>query len=343
MSAKRGVTTHLPGNLTDAAGKRALEKVSKLPPCWIRDDLGFWILSWEPNRLTNTAEVMGKMMAAHNGGHSLILNIVPCPVPDFPGWNKRVGGPWKYWFRPDFRLWDPIQETLQMQIDFLSAEWTKLGRQKADLRFEWFNEPGSGNVSGMNLPEPRGNWSLEFHAFCNHLLVRNGGINFRGHKLMGPTLSFLGDPTGEKQELETCTGGSIGRWWSKIDQRAFNSGVYLTPKVKTPEDAAKRWITEVDRRIQLLLKLDIPVQNRTASLHEWYVSHPMLGQTNPPFDEPFRAECMLAIGEEILKHPALESAYFYCLLNAAKDDSPYNRHHCENGFMLDALRRYLSR
>ena len=337
-----GVTAHLPLHFSGTQAAKASEYIRNLPKCWIRDDLLFWTISFRPAELSSTGDLLAKIRLVAGGGHNLILNIVPCPRPDAPGWNTRIGGPWKFWFRPDFRLWDSIQETTQMQVDFVSNEWKKLGRTKSDLRFEWFNEPAAGHASGGDLPEPRGNWSLEFHAMCNHLLLQSGGLNLRGHKLVGPTLSFLGEPAAEDQEIKTAPGGRLAKWWTKIDQRALNSRVYSPTPIKEPSQLVDLWRPELERRIKKLRSLDIPVTPDLVSLNEWYVTHPMLGYPKPPYDEGLRAECIAALGEQIFRTPHLESAFFYCLLNTHVSTKPQDQHHTESSLAFSALCKYLA-
>jgi len=302
----------------------------------------FWTISWEPRKLTETSELRAKLQVIAKAGHKLILNVVPCPVPNVPGWSRLVGGPSLDWFRPNFRLWDAIQETTQMQIDLVVSEWKRLGRSKADLRFEWFNEPATGHVSGSKKPEPIGTWSLEFHAMCNHLLLHEGGIQFQGHALMGPTVSFLGDPGAEDVEIRTAPGGNLAKWWSRIDQRAMNGGVYSKTQITNPEQAAILWVSALAQRVETLRKLDIPVQNDHISIHEWYVNQPRLGYFKPPYDESLRSECLLAIGERLPQIPHLETAIFYSLLKPSNTTNQYDIHDCESAASFAALCKYVS-
>ena len=241
-----------------------------------------------------------------------MLNVVPCPHPTSEKWQKRVGGAWETWMRPDFRLWETIRETLQLAIDYCAKKWEAMNGQKRSLVFEWYNEPATGHVSGGSLAqEARGSWSKQFHMFCNYLLIGPDGINFHGHKLVGPTVSMFGENDSERQELATLDGGENGQWWSRIDRRCVNLGIYLPKAAQSSDQAASMYRIEFERILLAMKRLAIAPKQTPIRIHEWYVSKPMLGFRNGECDDSFRAECIIAIGEVIASYRDVEAAFFF--------------------------------
>ena len=273
----------------------------------------------------------------------LMLNVVPCPHPTSEGWKKRVGGPWKNWMRPDFRLWEPIRETLQLAIDFCVERWEALGGQKNALVFEWYNEPATGHVSGGNGEnEPKGNWSKEFHAFCNFLLIGPDGVNFHHYPVVGPTLSFFGEKDAENQELATAIGGADGRWLSKMNRRCVNLGIYLPRQARSPEEAAAMYGVELERILRIVSGLAMPSTPNHIRIHEWYVTKPMLGYSNGGCDDSFRADCILAIGEAIASYRNIEAAFFFAhFYPPERAKSPYEDYGAFSGPCRTAMTRFL--
>jgi len=270
-----------------------------------------------------------------------MLTVVPCPHPTSEEWSKRVGGPWDTWMRPDFRLWEPIQETLQLAIDYCVKRWESIGGSKNALVFEWYNEPATGHASGGNsAKEPKGTWSKEFHSFCDYLLVGKGGIDFHGHKIVGPTLSMFGEGEPERIELATLHGDA--KWWSKMQRRCMNLGIYLPKAARSPEDAASMYRVELERIIQRMKKIDVPIAKTPLRIHEWYVTKPMLGYRQGECEDSFRAECITAIGETIISYKDIEAAFFFThFFPPDLVKTPYDDHSAFSGPSRAAMIHFL--
>ena len=273
-----------------------------------------------------------------------MLNVVPCPHPTAEGWKKRVGGAWENWMRPDFRLWEPIRESLQLAIDHCTSQWESMRGQKNALIFEWYNEPATGHVSGGSLDkEPKGTWSKQFHAFCNYLLVGPDAIKFHGYPVVGPTLSFFGEGDAERQELATMDGADHGEWWGKMHRRCTNLGIYLPKTARSPEDAAAMHRLELERILGIMERLLVPIRSKTVRIHEWYVSKPMLGYKNGECDDSFRADCILAIGESIASFKLVEAAFFFTHFYPPEQvKTPYDDHSAFGGPARSAMVKFLS-
>ena len=283
---QRGVTAGLPSKLTDPRWHSIAESVRQLPTCWIREDFLFWEVCWNPGEITAPERLEAVMALCISTGKKLMLNVVPCPHPTSEGWKKRLGGQWETWMRPDFRLWEPIRETLQLAIDHCVKRWQEMNGQRNALVFEWFNEPATGHVSGGSLDkEPKGTWSKQFHSFSTFLLIGTEGVNFHGYPVVGPTLSFFGEPKAEQQELATLGGGHDGQWWTKMHRRCTNLGIYLPRKARSPEAAAAMYRVELERILLIISSLLIVPSNRHIRIHEWYVSKPMLGYRQGECDD----------------------------------------------------------
>jgi len=348
-----GVTAHLPVKGTELDWKRARATLAKLPTCTIREDLLFWEVSWAPGVL-DTRILEKRLGIIARSGHNLVLNVVPHPHPSSQPWQNRLAKypkrvPWVTWHRPPYPLWEPIQHTLQKQINWVSDFWMEQGRGHYDLTFEWINEPATGYVSGGPKSEPEGLWSQAFHAFCNHILLADGGIDWQGHLLLGPTLSFWDKPGQEKVGFASVEGGSGARWWEKIDCLSLNSAVYLPASVKKdPAQIAERTFQEIDRRIRRMKRLDLPAASHEMGLHEWYVTKETVG-VGGALDPLLRAECIEAIGEKLKSHPDLWAIFFYCLFNTnsapktIEESKGFRRyeHSCESGPAFRALTKFL--
>lgn len=349
-----GVTAHLPVRGSDADWARVRKTLSKLPKCLLRDDLLFWEVSWTPGVLNKT-DLEKRIGAVARSGHSLMLNVVPHPHPKSRPWQQVLANypkevPWVTWHRPPYPLWEPIQSTLQMQLDWVTRYWASQGRASEDLIFEWINEPATGYVSGGPPTEPEGLWSQAFHAFCNHILLADGGIDFNGHIVLGPTLSFWDRPGQEKVGLASVEGGSGAKWWNRMDRLSLNSGVYLPARTpKDPSIIAERTVQEIDRRIQRIKRLDLPAARFPCGLHEWYVTKQTLGVIGE-LDPQLRAESIVAIGEKLKAHPDLWAVLFYCLFNtkpfprSLESATGFRRydHSAESGPAFQALTTFLS-
>lgn len=341
--AQRGVTAGLPALITHPKWKEVSDSVKSLPSCWIREDILFWEVSWKPEELPAKERLEAVLKLCATSGKKLQLGIVPCPVPSNEFWNKRVGGPWADWFRPDFRVWEPIRKTLQMQIDFVLDKWSEFGGKREDLRFEWFNEPGTGHVSGANPEkEPVGNWSQKHHEFCNFMLVGPNAIDFHGHKVVGSTLSFFGEGKPEEQEYRTAPGGKQGQWWSKMSRRAVNMGIYMYRPAKSPQDAVALYKPEFERIITAMQNLEVAAPKGPICIHEWYLSKPMLGYRAGECEESFRADCIHAVGEFIAAHKEVEIAYFFThWYPPEREQTVYDKHSAFSGPSRNAMIKYL--
>ncbi len=349
-----GVTAHLPVRGSVAEWKRVSATLAKLPRCTLREDLLFWEVSWTPGVL-DTTNLAKRLEVVAKSGHRLVLNVVPHPHPTSQPWQQILARypktvEWTTWHRPPYPLWEPIQSTLQKQIDWVVDFWQRAGRRPDDLAFEWINEPATGFVSGGPPTEPQGLWSQAFHAFCNHLLLSDGGVRFRGHLLLGPTVSFWNTADQERIGFASVEGGSGAKWWTRIDRLSMNSAVYLPWKVlKDPEKIAAQTFEETARRLGRLQRLDLPASSRPIGLHEWYVTRETLG-VSEALDPQLRAECIESIGKKLRTHPDLGAIYFYCLfgrsaspksIEAATGFRRYE-HACESGPALRALITFLS-
>ena len=340
---QRGVTAGLPSQLSDPRWYSIADSVRHLPHCWIREDFLFWEVCWNPNEITAPERLDAVMKLCLSSGKKLMLNVVPCPHPTSDGWKKRLGGPWDPWMRPDFRLWEPIRETLQMAIDHCVEKWSLMGGHKNALIFEWFNEPATGHVSGGSLDkEAKGTWSKTFHAFCNYLLTGPDAISFHGYEVVGPTISFFGEHDAERQELATLSGGGDGHWWSKMSRRCVNLGIYLPSQARTPEEAAAMYQVELERILKIVKGLPLhPVQGKIR-IHEWYVTKPMLGYPQGECDDTFRAECITSIGKAIATYRNIEAAFFFANFHATEPGgSPYEEYGAFSGPARTAMTRFL--
>ncbi|MEI8281889.1 MAG: hypothetical protein WCG75_05755, partial [Armatimonadota bacterium] len=309
---QRGVTAGLPSKVSDPKWSSIADGVRSLPTCWIREDFLFWEVCWNPVEIVAPERLDAVMALCISSGKKLMLNVVPCPHPTSEGWQRRLGGSWPVWMRPDFRLWEPIRESLQLAIDHCVNKWQSMKGSKASLVFEWFNEPATGHASGGNLSlEPKGTWNTQFHAFCNYLLVGPKAVSFHGHQLVGSTLSFFGEKDAERVELLTATGGHHGEWWSKMSRRCVNLGIYLPQRANTPDEAAALYRRELERILGTVSHLKIAPPSQKIRVHEWYVTKPMLGYRNGECDDTFRADCIQAIGETIVSYRSIEAAFFF--------------------------------
>lgn len=340
---QRGVTAGLPNKVTDPRWSTISDSVRQLPTCWIREDFLFWELCWSPGQITDPQRLDAIIKLVIAEGKKLMLNVVPCPHPTSDEWKTRIGGPWDTWMRPDFRLWEPIRDTLQLAIDYCTKKWEDVGGKKEALVFEWFNEPATGHVSGgSDAKEPKGTWNRQFHTFCDYLLVGKDAVNFRGHKVVGPTLSMFGEGEAEKQELETAIGGYEGQWWSKMQRRCMNLGIYLPRQARSPEDAARMYRVELERVIQVVKRLDIPVAKSPVRIHEWYVSKPMLGYRTGECEDGFRADCIVSIGEVIASYKDIEAAFFFShFFPPEQVKTPYDDHSAFSGPSRTAMTKFL--
>lgn len=337
---QRGVTAGLPGRTSSPQWKAVAQSVKALPTCWIREDFLFWEVCWNPGELSMPERLDAVLDVALSGGKKLMLNLVPCPHPTSEGWNKRLGGPWDTWMRPDFRLWEPIQESTQLALDHCIDRWESKGGKKTSLVFEWFNEPATGHVSGgSEAKEAKGTWSKQFHSFCDYLLTENSPLDFKGYKLVGPTLSMFGEGEAERVELKTAP---QGEWWGKMQRRCMNLGIYLPRQARTPDDAASMYRKELERIIQLMKRLDVGVPKSPLRIHEWYVSKPMLGYRNGECDDGFRADCIDAIGDVIASYKDIEAAFFFSHFYPPENvKTPYDVHSAFSGPARTAMTRWL--
>lgn len=338
---KRGVTGMIPAKLTPDYNP-ILDSLKSLPSCWVRNPIYFNEIFLSPHKRTNTAPLEYLLKAAISSGKKLQLILTPCPHPSCFDWQKPIGGPWAAWFRPDFRIWEPIKKDAQDIIDFTINTWESLGGTKTGLRFEWFNEPATGHVGGGDpKKEPKGLWSGEFHSFCNYLLVDNGGLNFRGYPLIGPTLSMFGQPEPERIELQSCPGGDDGFWWSKMQRRCVNVGIYAPRPAKSPEDAARMFRPELERIIAIMKNLPVPIESKKICIHEWYCTKPMLGYRDGKCDNQFVADCIEAIGEAICSYSDIEFAFLFAHHFNDPPGSLYEEFSCFSGPKRTAMSNYL--
>ena len=340
---QRGVTAGLPSKITDPRWHSIAESVRQLPTCWIREDFLFWEVCWNPGEITAPELLDEVIKLCISTGKKLMLNVVPCPHPTSEKWQKRVGGPWETWMRPDFRLWEQIRETLQLAIDHCVDKWEVMNGQKKSLVFEWYNEPATGHASGGNIAkEPKGTWSKQFHTFNNYLLVGPDAITFHGYKVVGPTLSMFGEKDAERQELATVTGNGDAKWWARMSRRCVNLGLYCPEPAKTPEAAAAMYRVELERIIQRVKGLKIAVPKSPIRVHEWYVTKPMLGYRSGECDDAFRAECLVAIAEVISSYRDIEAAFFFThFFPPEQAKTPYEDYSAFSGPMRTALTQYL--
>jgi hypothetical protein len=341
--AKRGVTGGTPASVTDPMFSAVQNSLKSLPACWVREDLIFWEMCGTPNKLTNTVRMDTMLRNMVSSGKRLQINVVPCPHPTFPDWQKRTGGAWAEWFRPDFRIWEITKTTLQLAIDHVTTTWQRNGGKKENLRFEWFNEPATGHASGGNLKlESKGTWNTAFHSFCNYLLVDGDELNFRGHSVIGPTLSMFGQEGPEQTELMTCVGGEDGMWWSKMQRRCCNLGIYLPRPVKSAEEAAMLYRKPLERILEQMQTLPVAIASKQICVHEWYVTKPMLGYRDGNCDELLRSECIESIGSVINSYRDIEFAFFFSHHFVEPPNNPYEAYSAFSGSSRLAMIKYLS-
>ncbi len=341
---QRGVTAGLPSRVSDPRWAPVANSIHQLPACWIREDFLFWEVCWNPGEITSSERLDAVMALCLSSGKKLMLNVVPCPHPTSEVWKKRVGGSWETWMRPDFRLWEPIRETLQLAIDHCIEKWESMHGKKNALIFEWYNEPATGHVSGGNgAKEPKGTWSKQFHAFCDFLLTGPAGLNFHQYSVVGPTMSFFGEKDAERQELATVTGGHDGLWWSKMTRRCVNLGIYLPRQARSAEEAADMFRDELERVLAKVRALKLPPTRSKIRIHEWYVTKPMLGYPNGECDESFRADCIVSIGEAIATYREVEAAFFFThFMTPEAVLSPYDDYGAFSGPSRAAMVKYLA-
>jgi hypothetical protein len=343
MMARRGVTGGTPASVNDPQFSTIQNSLKSLPTCWVREDLIFWELCLEPGKLSSTARLDAILTNMAGSGKKLQINVVPCPHPTFTEWQKRVGGAWADWFRPDWRLWESTKFSLQLCLDHVVRTWAKLGGKKENLRFEWFNEPATGHVSGGDIKrEPKGTWNAQFHSFCNYLLTDGKAIDFHGHPVIGPTLSMFGQKEPEQIELQTCLGGDDGLWWTKMQRRCCNLGIYLPRAVRSGEEAAMLYRPQLERIISVMQKLPVPITSKSVCVHEWYVTKPMLGYHEGNCDDNLRADCIDAIGEVIGSYREIEFAFFFTHNFRNPSNSPYEEFGAFSGPARNAMIRYLA-
>lgn len=340
---QRGVSAGLPSKTANPLWEPISSSIKALPTCWLREDFLFWEVCWTPGKVADPSRLEAVLKLAISSGKKLMLNVVPCPHPSSEPWQKRVGGEWETWMRPDFRLWEPIRDTLQLAIDHCIQKWEEYGGQRQALVFEWFNEPATGHVSGGNpQKESIGTWGPSFHAFCNYLLLGSEAVNFRGYKLVGPTLSYFGEKDHEKQELATVV-SDHGEWWSRMHRRCMNLGIYLPKQAASPEEAASLYRVELERIISVMKSLPIAPPKSPLRIHEWYVTKPMLGYRAGECDDQFRADCMVAIGKVIASYKDIEAAFFFTHYFGPENvKSPYDDHSAFNGPSRTAMIQFLS-
>jgi hypothetical protein len=339
----RGVTAGLPNKISNPRWHSVAESVRQLPICWIREDFLFWEICWNPDEIVAPERLDAVMALCISTGKKLMLNVVPCPYPTSEGWKKRLGGSWDTWMRPDFRLWEPIRESLQLAIDYFVKRWEAMNGQRNSLMFEWFNEPATGHVSGGSPDrEAKGTWSKQFHSFCTFLLTGSEGIDFHGYPVVGPTLSFFGEGAAERQELATVSGGHHGQWWEKMHRRCVNVGIYLPKQARSPEEAAAMHRVELERILGIVSELPLALSSRHIRIHEWYVSKPMLGYKRGECDDSFRAECIHAIGESIASLKIVEAAFFFThFFPPEQVKTPYDDHSAFSGPTRTAMMKFL--
>ncbi len=338
----RGVTGGLPSKVDHPSWKLVSDSIKALPTCWIREDFLFWEVCWNPGSVGDSTRLDAVLKLAVSSGKKLMLNVVPCPHPTSEGWQKLVGGAWDNWMRPDFRLWEAIRDTLQMAIDHCVAKWEEYGGAKAGLVFEWYNEPATGHASGGNAArEPKGTWNATFHTFCNFLLTGRDRVTFHGYKLVGPTLSMFGEADAEAVELKSAV-SAHGEWWSRMQRRCVNLGIYLPKAVRSPEEAAELYRAELERILGVVKSIDLPVPKSPIRIHEWYVSKPMLGYRNGECDDAFRADCIVAIGKVIGSYRDIEAAFFFThYFPPELSKTPYDEHSAFSGPARTAMTKFL--
>lgn len=284
------------------------------------------------------------MRAVATSGKKLLLGLSPVPHPNNESWQRHTGGPWKEWWRPDFRLWSESRKRAQVMIDHCTKLWHELGGSTSGLRFEWFNEPAKGHVGGPS-PEsgqPDGMWDTAFHSFCNYMLVDDGHLNFHGHTVQGSTISFWGEGEREETELRTLVGGDDGQWWTRMNRRCANFSHYYRGQVKRPEEYAAQYGQALESMISKITALPIPTTSKQVCIHEWYVTKPMLGYYKGECDESLRAECIIATGEKIAQYKEIEMAFFFAhYFPPEASASEYTKYGAFQGPSRKALERFL--
>ena len=285
-----------------------------------------------------------RIRAVATSQKKLLLGLSPVPNPGNPSWHRYTGGPWKEWWRPDFRLWSAARERGQDIIDHSVNLWRQLGGQPDGLRFEWFNEPARGHVGGPSEASGQavGTWDQAFHSFCNYMLVDDGQFDFHGHIVQGSTISFWGEPGPEAVELKTLVGGEDGQWWTRMNRRCANFSHYYRGQVRRPEEYANRYGEALESMIRKLTALDIPTTSKQICIHEWYITKPMLGYYKGECDESLRAECIIATGEKIASYKEIEMAFFFTHFFPNEESvSVYEKYSAYRGPSRKALERFL--
>lgn len=341
---KRGVNTQIPLRRIGGPRVEVLSDMKKLPTCWIREQAMLWEIYGQIDK-PFWDDLDDRVQATASSGKKLLLGLTPVPHPSLYDWQKLTGGPWKEWWRPDFRLWNASRERAQIIIDRAVRLWKASGGSEAGLRFEWFNEPACGHVGG---PSPStgqavGTWDSAFHSFCNYMLVDEGHLNFHGHIVQGSTISFWGEPGNEETELRTLVGGDDGQWWTRMNRRAVNiSHYYQGGKVKRPEEYAAQFGGALEHMIAKTQALPIPTTSKAITIHEWYITKPILGYRQGECDESLRAECIIAAGEKIASYKEIEMAMFFAhYFPPAAEVNEYEKHSAFRGESRKALERFL--
>lgn len=340
---KRGVSTSIPLRRTSGPRQEIINDIKNLPTCWLREQAMLWEIYADPDK-PMWLDLEDRVRAAAIGQKKLLLGLSPVPHPGNPNWYRHTGGPWREWWRPDFRLWDASRERGQQIIDRAVNLWKQLGGSQAGLRFEWFNEPARGHVGGPSdaSGQPVGTWDTAFHSFCNYMLVDDGHLNFHGHIVQGSTISFWGEPEPEAVELRTLVGGDDGQWWTRMNRRCANISHYYRGQVKRPEEYAAQYGQALESMIRKITALPIPTTSKQICIHEWYVTKPMLGYYKGECDESLRAECIIAAGEKIASYKEIEMAFFFSHYFQPGDPSnEYEKYGAYSGPSRKALEQFL--
>ncbi len=341
---RRGVSTQIPLRRTNGPRVEVINDLKKLPTCWVREQAMLWEIYIDPDK-PMWLDLDDRIRAVATSQKKLLLGLSPVPHPENTNWQRHTGGPWKEWWRPDFRLWDASRDRAQQMIDHTVELWQKLGGSPGGLRFEWFNEPARGHVGGPSdaSGQPAGTWDTAFHSFCNYMLVDEGRLNFRGHTVQGSTISFWGEPEPEAVELRTLVGGDDGQWWTRMNRRCANiSHYYRGGKVRRPEEYAAQYGGALESMIRKITALPIPTTSKQICIHEWYITKPMLGYHQGECDESLRAECIIAAGEKIASYKEIEMAFFFThYFGDESKNSEYEKHSAYRGVSRKALERFL--
>lgn len=340
---RRGVSTAIPLRRTNGPRVEVINDLKTLPTCWIREQAMLWEIFAEYDK-PMWLDLDDRIRTVAMSKKKLLLGLSPVPHPANPNWHRHTGGPWKEWWRPDFRLWGASRERAQDIIDHAVNLWRQLGGSPSGLRFEWFNEPARGHVGGPSEASGQavGTWDTAFHSFCNYMLVDEGHLNFHGHTVQGSTLSFWGEPGPEAVELRTCVGGDDGQWWTRMNRRCANISHYYRGQVRRPEEYAKQYGEALESMIGKISALPIPTTSKQICIHEWYVTKPMLGYHKGECSDTLRAECIIAAGEEIARHSEIEMAFFFThFFPDEANVSEYEKYSAYRGVGRKALERYL--